>query len=202
MPDCTREQSGIIFLSYLLCYFRYLPFTGILHYCTSKIRTVVKKQIQCSLNNKPVSLALEGNETLLWVIRSHEDLNLTGTKYGCGLGECGACTVLVDNIPMRSCMVSAEHVEGKQITTVEGLATDGELHPVQQAFVDNDALQCGYCTPGMIMQAVGFLHLNPTPTRQDIIYGMEANLCRCGAHVRIIKAIEAASKKMQGGLGQ
>lgn len=167
-----------------------------------KMSGLVKKSISFILNKEPRELSVDTAESLLWAIRSHADLNLTGTKYGCGLGECGACTVLIDNIPMRSCTIEAENIEGRNVTTIEGLAQDDRLHPVQQAFVDHDALQCGYCTPGMIMQAVGLLQQNPNPTREEIIYGMEANLCRCGAHIRIIRAIEAASKKMNGGLGQ
>jgi carbon-monoxide dehydrogenase small subunit len=128
------------------------------------------------------------------------DINLTGTKYGCGLGHCGACTVLINNKPERSCMITAESISGKKITTIEGLAINGELHPVQKSFIKHDALQCGYCTPGMIMQATGLLYENPEPTSKEIIEGMEENLCRCGAHIRVIKAIQTAAKEMKRGI--
>lgn len=148
--------------------------------------------IQFELNGKKVEMPLEKDQTLLWSLRTH--FNLTGTKYGCGEGYCGACTVLMNDEPVRSCTIRMEEVAGKKITTIEGLSKNGKLHPVQQAFVDNDALQCGFCTPGMIMNAVGLLEKTPHPTREQIIEGMDGNLCRCGAHVRIIDAIESASK--------
>lgn len=148
--------------------------------------------IQFELNGKKVEMPLEKDQTLLWSLRTH--FNLTGTKYGCGEGYCGACTVLMNDEPVRSCTIRMEEVAGKKITTIEGLSKNGKLHPVQQAFVDHDALQCGFCTPGMIMNAVGLLEKTPHPTREQIIEGMDGNLCRCGAHVRIIDAIESASK--------
>ncbi len=150
--------------------------------------------IQFELNGKKVEMPLEKGQTLLWALRTH--FNLTGTKYGCGEGYCGACTVLMNNEAVRSCGIRMEEVAGKKITTIEGLSKNGKLHPVQQAFVDHDALQCGFCTPGMIMNAVGLLEKTPHPNRDQIIEGMEENLCRCGAHVRIIDAIESASKAM------
>lgn len=150
--------------------------------------------IQFELNGKKVEMPLEKGQTLLWALRTH--FKLTGTKYGCGEGYCGACTVLMNNEAVRSCGIRMEEVAGKKITTIEGLAKNGELHPVQQAFVNHDALQCGYCTPGMIMNAVGLLAKTPHPTREQIVEGMEDNLCRCGAHVRIIDAIESAAKAM------
>lgn len=150
--------------------------------------------IQFELNGKKVEMPLEKGQTLLWALRTH--FKLTGTKYGCGEGYCGACTVLMNNEAVRSCGIRMEEVAGKKITTIEGLAKNGELHPVQQAFVDHDALQCGYCTPGMIMNAIGLLAKTPHPTREQIVEGMEDNLCRCGAHVRIIDAIESAAKAM------
>ncbi len=153
-------------------------------------------KIQFELNGKKVEVEVEPDHTLLWVLRSH--FNLTGTKYGCGLGYCGSCTVLMDDDPVRSCGIMMEDVVDTRITTIEGLAHNGKLHPVQQAFADNDALQCGYCTPGMIMNAVGLLKRNPDPSRAEIIDGMEDNLCRCGAHTRILDAIAAASKSMKG----
>jgi aerobic-type carbon monoxide dehydrogenase small subunit (CoxS/CutS family) len=156
----------------------------------------MEKKVQFELNGKKVEVAFEENQTLLWALRTH--FKLTGTKYGCGLGYCGSCTVLWDGDPVRSCGIFLEDIQDARITTIEGLAENGELHPVQQAFLDNDALQCGYCTPGMIMNAVGLLNQNPEPTREDIIAGMEDNLCRCGAHTRIIDAVASASKAMKG----
>lgn len=150
--------------------------------------------IRFELNGKTVEMPLDKKQSLLWALRTH--FNLTGTKYGCGLGYCGACTVLMDNEPVRSCSIYMEDVAGKKITTIEGLANGDKLHPVQQAFVDHDALQCGFCTPGMIMNAVGLLKKNPHPSREQIINGMEDNFCRCGAHTRIVDAIAEAAGKM------
>ena len=152
--------------------------------------------ISFTLNGDPVDLAVDGGRSLLSVLRA--DLGLTGTKYGCGKGHCGACTVLVDRRAVRSCLFSVKQAAGKTITTIEGLATNGDLHPIQQAFVDHDALQCGFCTPGMILGAYGLLAENPQPTRAEIIQGMDRNLCRCGAHIRIVQAIEAAAQAMKG----
>jgi len=131
------------------------------------------------------------------VLRNH--FELTGTKFGCGMGFCGACTVLIDNEPVRSCTLPLSDVAGKKVVTIEGLAVNGKLHPVQKAFVEHDALQCGYCTPGMIMNATGLLLKNPAPSTQQIKDGMEDNLCRCGAHVRIVEAVRTAAKEMKGG---
>lgn len=156
----------------------------------------MEKKVQFELNGKKVEVAFEENQTLLWALRTH--FKLTGTKYGCGLGYCGSCTVLWDGEPVRSCGIFLEDVQDARITTIEGLVKNGELHPVQQAFVENDAMQCGFCTPGMIMNAVGLLNQNPEPTREEIIAGMEDNLCRCGAHTRIIDAVSSASKAMKG----
>jgi aerobic-type carbon monoxide dehydrogenase small subunit (CoxS/CutS family) len=157
----------------------------------------MKETISFRLNGKMTEVLIEPDQILLGVLRDH--FGLTGTKYGCGIGFCGSCTILVDNEAVRSCNMAISEVAGKKIVTIEGLAVDGKLHPVQQAFVDNDALQCGFCTPGMIMNATALLMKNPKPTKQEIIEGMEDNLCRCGAHVRIIKAIETASTEMRGG---
>jgi aerobic-type carbon monoxide dehydrogenase small subunit (CoxS/CutS family) len=154
----------------------------------------MEEKIQFELNGKSVEVQLDKNAKLLWALRTN--FNLTGTKYGCGEGYCGSCTVLMNDEPVRSCGVSMEDVAGKKVVTIEGLADGDKLHPVQQTFVENDALQCGYCTPGMIMNAIGLLKKNPKPTRQEIIDGMEDNLCRCGAHTRIIMAIESAAKNM------
>lgn len=149
------------------------------------------------LNGKKTEVLIDTSQTLLWVLRNH--FGLTGTKYGCGNGFCGACTVLIDNEPVRSCQLAVGDVAGKNVITIEGLEKRGRLHPVQKAFIENEALQCGFCTPGMILTAVGLLARNPSPTRQQIIDGMEDNLCRCGSHNRIIDAIEGASKEMKGG---
>ena len=156
----------------------------------------MKEKVSFELNGKKVTVELEKSQTLLWVLRT--EFNLTGTKYGCGSGYCGSCTVLVNGEAMRSCSMTMGDVEGAKVVTIEGLAKNGKLHPVQQAFVDHDALQCGYCTPGMIMNAVGLLNQNPNPSREEIIMGMEDNLCRCGAHTRIIDAVADASKTMKG----
>jgi aerobic-type carbon monoxide dehydrogenase small subunit (CoxS/CutS family) len=157
----------------------------------------MEETIRFTLNNEEVELVTDPNQILLWVLRNH--FGLTGTKFGCGIGFCGACTVLIDNEPFRSCMMPVSEVAGKSVVTIEGLEVDGELHPLQQAFMDHDALQCGYCTSGMILTAVGLLERNPSPTRDEIISGLEDNLCRCGAHNRIIDAVEGASKTMKGG---
>lgn len=137
---------------------------------------------------------------LLWVLRS--DLALTGTKFGCGEGLCGACTVIADGEAIRSCKVSAGEVAGKRIITIEGLARDGRLHPVQESFLKHAALQCGYCTPGMILGACALLMRNPHPAPAEIARHMDAHLCRCGSHVRIIDAIVEAAAVMNGGDSQ
>jgi len=153
--------------------------------------------IDFSINDKPIRAKIDGDRPLLWVIRI--DLGLTGTKYGCGEGYCGACTVLVDERAVRSCQVTAKEVAGRKVLTIEGLSRKGILHPLQRAFAEHDALQCGFCTPGMIMSAYGFLKENPRPTRADIIRGMEGNLCRCGSYERIVSAIQGAAVAMAEG---
>jgi len=157
----------------------------------------MEKTIRFTLNGAETELVTDPNQTLLWVLRNQ--LGLTGTKFGCGIGFCGACTVLIDMEPVRSCMLPVSEVEGKSVITIEGLASNGELHPLQKAFIDHDALQCGYCTSGMILTAAGMLMKNPSPTRQEIIEGLEDNLCRCGAHTRIIDAVQTAANEMKGG---
>ena len=154
----------------------------------------MKRSISFKLNDKPVSVNVNGDEPLLTAIRTY--LDQTGTKYGCGLGDCGACTVLIDKEPLRACMISVEDIEGKEILTIEGLATNGSLHPIQKAFINHDALQCGFCTPGMIMNAYGLLLNDKELTRENIIGGMEDNLCRCGSYNRIVDAIETAAEEM------
>jgi len=154
----------------------------------------MKQSINFKLNNKKVTVEVEGDESLLTVIRTY--LDETGTKYGCGLGDCGACTVLVNNEVTRSCMIFIEDIAGKEVITIEGIGTCSNLHPIQDAFVKTDALQCGFCTPGMIMNAYGLLLKNSNPTRKEIITAMDTNLCRCGSYGRIIEAIEKASKQL------
>lgn len=147
--------------------------------------------IRFQLNDRPITLVTDPSRLLLWALRV--DLELTGTKYGCGAGICGACTVLVDGQATRACLTPLRGIEGRKIITIEGLAHGGELHALQQAFVDHGALQCGYCTPGMIMTAQALLLTDPHPARETISAAMEHNLCRCGAHQRILDAIEAVA---------
>jgi len=154
------------------------------------------ENVSFKLNGKPISLTVDSERMLLWVLRT--DMGLTGTKYGCGAGICGACTVLVDDEAVRSCRLPVKGVEGKQVLTIEGLAKNGKLHPIQQAFIKADALQCGFCTPGMILNAYSLLLKNPHPTEAEIIQHMDHNLCRCGSHARIIQAIQAAAEEMKG----
>ena len=153
----------------------------------------MKKKISFKLNGNPTGIDVDDGRMLLWVLRT--ELGLTGTKYGCGISACGSCTVIVDNEAVRSCQLPIKEVEGKEVITIEGLADNGDLHPLQKAFIEHDALQCGFCTPGMILTAYGFLLQNPHPSRDEIIEGMNDNLCRCGAYNRIIQAIETAAKK-------
>jgi aerobic-type carbon monoxide dehydrogenase small subunit (CoxS/CutS family) len=158
----------------------------------------MKKNIQFELNGKPVQLYVEENRMLLWVLRT--DLELTGAKYGCGEGYCGACTVLVNNEAIRSCQLPMKDILGKAVVTIEGLAKNGNLSFLQKAFIERDALQCGFCTPGMIMNAYSLLLKYPKPTNAQIIQNMDNNLCRCGAHNRIIEAIQLAAEDIKGGL--
>lgn len=152
----------------------------------------MKRTIRFRLNGRPVSLSTDDERTLLWVIRC--DLDLTGTKFGCGQGICGTCTVAIDGQAVRSCGTTLAEVDGKSVVTIEGLEKNGKLHPLQQAFIDHGALQCGFCTSGMIMNAYALLQKEKKPSRGAIIEKMDDNLCRCGAHQRIIAAIEEASK--------
>jgi nicotinate dehydrogenase subunit A len=153
----------------------------------------MKTSIRFGLNGHPVTLNTDGDRMLLWVLRT--DLELTGAKYGCGEGICGACTVTIGGKSVRSCRTPLKNVAGKDVVTIEGLAQNGKLHPVQQAFIDHGGFQCGYCTSGMILEASVFLHENPKPSRDAIVAHMERNLCRCGAHQRIVEAIESASRE-------
>ncbi len=154
------------------------------------------KTIRFRLNGREESLAVDSERILLWVLRT--DFTLTGAKYGCGEGYCGACTVLVDGEAARACRHSMADVEGKEVITIEGLGRSGDLHPLQQAFVEEDALQCGFCTPGMILTAYSLLRKNPDPSDDEIVAHMDDNLCRCGAHTRIIRAIQRAARTMRG----
>lgn len=157
----------------------------------------MKQTIRFKLNDKPVSLTVDNEQMLLWVLRT--DQSLTGTKFGCGEGFCGACTVLVNKEAVRSCQFPVKDVKGKEVITIEGLANNGDLHPLQKAFIKHDALQCGFCTPGMILNAYSLLLKNPQPTRKEIIQEMEENLCRCGTYQRIIEAIQTAAREIKGG---
>ena len=148
--------------------------------------------IHLAINDKSYSVDTDPKTSLLTVLREH--LDLTGSKYGCGEGQCGACTVLIDGKAQRSCITRVGSVAGKQITTIEGLAKGDRLHPVQQAFLDEDAMQCAYCTSGMIMSAVALLQKNPGPDEKEIIDFMDGNVCRCGTYPRIVRAIQRASK--------
>ena len=151
----------------------------------------MKKMVQFTLNDKAVKLEAEVDQSLLWFLRG--DMELTGTKYGCGVGICGACTVLVDGVAQRACMLDVQSIANKKLITIEGLAKGENLHPVQQAFVDHDALQCGYCTPGMVLSAVSLLKENPTASEAEIVDGLDDNLCRCGAHKRIVEAVRSVA---------
>jgi aerobic-type carbon monoxide dehydrogenase small subunit (CoxS/CutS family) len=153
--------------------------------------------IKFKLNDKPVALRVDGERRLLWVLRT--DLGLTGPKYGCGEGICGACTVLINSKATRSCQVPVKEIAGKEVITIEGLAKNGRLHPLQKAFIEQNAFQCGFCTSGMILNAYSLLLEKPKPSEAEIIQGMNDNLCRCGAHLRIIQAIETAAREMKGG---
>ena len=156
----------------------------------------MKYRVNFFVNEEPVELYVDANKTMLRVLR--EELALTGTKEGCGAGECGACTVIVDGKPINACLVLAPELDGMHITTVEGLAKDGQLTNVQQAFVDLAALQCGFCTPGFIMSATALLQENPSPFRDEIVDAISGNLCRCTGYARIIEAIELAARKGGG----
>lgn len=157
----------------------------------------MEKNIRFKVNGKTISVTSSPDRMLLWVLRS--DLKLTGTKYSCGEGLCGACTVLIDNEPALSCQFPLEKAEGKEVLTIEGLGENGKLHPLQDAFMQHNALQCGYCTPGMIMKAYAMLLKNPAPSTQDIMETMEGNLCRCGTYNRIVQAIQTAARTIRGG---
>src|SRR6266498_1436785 len=144
-----------------------------------------------NVNGKKLQVDVDSEASLLSVLR--DELSLTGSKYGCGEGQCGACTVLIDEQMVRSCITPVGRVAGRRITTIEGLEKDGRLHPLQEAFLKADAMQCGYCTSGMIMSSAGLLQKNPRPSRDEIISAMNGNICRCGTYQRIVNAIEIAA---------
>jgi len=152
----------------------------------------VKTRLTCTVNGEAVDLLADGYKTLLEVLR--EDLQLTGTKHGCELGECGACAVLVDGQPVLSCLVIGAECNGRGITTVEGLAGDGRLHPLQDCFADLGGAQCGYCTPGILITAKALLDAEPNPSRERICEALSGNLCRCTGYLQIVEAVEAAAK--------
>lgn len=153
------------------------------------------KPIILEINGKQYPVQSDPDTPLLYVLR--DELDLTGSKYGCGEGQCGACTVLIGGLARRSCHVALSAVAGKPITTIEGLEKGGQLHPVQQAFLDAGAFQCAYCTSGMIMSSVGLLQRNPHPSDSEIVQSLEGNICRCGTHPRVIEAVQKAAKAMQ-----
>jgi aerobic-type carbon monoxide dehydrogenase small subunit (CoxS/CutS family) len=156
----------------------------------------MRRAVEFFLNGEPTTIDVDTRRPLLWVLRT--ELGLTGTKYGCGERQCGACTVLVDGRPTRSCGARVGSVQGRRVTTIEGLAgTDGALHPVQRAFAEHGALQCGFCTPGMILSAVGFLNRNADPSPQEIVEGLEGNLCRCSTYNRVLEAVQSAARELQ-----
>lgn len=148
---------------------------------------------EIDVNGSRRKVDADADRTLLSVLR--DDLDLTGTKYGCGEGQCAACTVLVDGQPTKSCLTKVGAIAGKRIVTIEGLAPAGKLHPVQEAFLESDAFQCGWCTPGMILGAVGLLKRNPNPSEAEIVTGMNGHICRCGTYPRIVAAVRSAAQK-------
>ena len=156
-------------------------------------------RLELQVNGVSRSVDVDGERSLLSVLR--DDLDLTGSKYGCGEGQCGACTVLVDGRPTRSCVTKAASVGGRSIATIEGLEQGGRLHPVQHAFVEADAMQCGYCTPGMIMEAVALLRRKADPSAPEIAHALEGHICRCGTYDRIVRAVRRAAEATNGGAG-
>jgi aerobic-type carbon monoxide dehydrogenase small subunit (CoxS/CutS family) len=163
----------------------------------SKVIFMEERKIRLKVNGKDCELSVKPNELLLNVLRNK--LGLTGTKYGCGTGDCGACTVLINNEPRLSCLTLAVTVDEAEITTVEGLATNGKLHPIQEAFVKHGAIQCGFCIPGIVIMAKGLLDINPNPTVEEIKEALKGHLCRCTGYINIIKAIKAAALEMSKG---
>ena len=156
----------------------------------------MRKITALNVNGKKLTVNVDPQTSLLSVLRN--DLDLTGTKYGCGEAQCGACTVLVDGQQMRSCVTPVGRVANKQITTIEGVEKDGQLHPLQEAFLKADAMQCGYCIPGMIMSGLALLNKNSRPTREEIVRHMDRNVCRCGTYLRIVAAVQMAANGKGG----
>ncbi len=152
----------------------------------------MKHTIKLIVNGKPHEIEVESRRLLVEVLR--EDLGLTGTKRGCESSTCGACTVLLDGLSVHACSMLAIQADGRQVTTIEGIGSKDQLHPVQQAFLDHQGYQCGYCTPGMVMSAVALLDENPNPTADDIQFGMAGNLCRCTGYVKIVRSVQEAAK--------
>lgn len=157
----------------------------------------MNEPLELHVNGARHRLVSDPDRTLLEVLR--EDLELTGTKYGCGEGQCGACTLLINGLPARSCLTQAKAAAGKHITTVEGLAGERKFDPLREAFLHHDAMQCGYCTAGMVMSAAGLLSKNENPTRRDVVNFMDGNICRCGTYPRIVEAILEAAERIRGG---
>ncbi len=149
--------------------------------------------IRFTLNGKQTEITIDPTLTLLWVLR--DQFGLTGTKYSCGSGYCGACTILMNNEAVRSCALKVNEIQGSEILTIEGLSKNGELHPIQKAFVEKDALQCGFCTPGVLLQARALLDRNPDPTVDEIKNALRGNLCRCTGYTRIVEAIQAVAQE-------
>ena len=157
----------------------------------------MEQTIHFTLNDRPASVTTDGERSLLWVLRT--DLELTGTKFGCGHSQCGACTVIINKEAVRSCQYPFKNVAGKKVLTIEGLAKDGKLHSLQKAFMQHGAVQCGFCTPGMILKSYSLLLKNAKPSREGIIKSMDQHLCRCGTYPRIIEAIQTAAAELRGG---
>jgi nicotinate dehydrogenase subunit A len=157
----------------------------------------MKEQIDFKLNGRPAHVSTDPGRMLLWVLRT--DLGLTGTKFGCGQGLCGACTVLVNGRAERSCQLPVKEIRDKDVLTIEGLAAGERLHPLQEAFVEHNAMQCGFCTSGMILTAYGLLLQNPNPSRAQLVDALDDNLCRCGSHGRVLQAVETAAARMRRG---
>jgi aerobic-type carbon monoxide dehydrogenase small subunit (CoxS/CutS family) len=209
MAGNGKERKGVSRREFLKVAGRSAAITELLAGCkseteaeaaTEKVVRIPRAQtvtVTLRVNGKVYKLQLEPRVTLLDALRNH--LNLTGTKKVCDRGECGACTVLMDGKPVYSCMMLAVDAEGHDIVTIEGLAKDGKLHPVQEAFVEHDALQCGFCTPGFIMAAVGLLNQNKAPSPEDVKKALAGNICRCGVYPRILAAVLDAAKRMRGG---
>jgi len=156
----------------------------------------MEQTIRFKLNNRSVSVTTDGERALLWVLRT--DLGLTGTKYGCGQGQCGACTVIINKAAVRSCKYPIKNVDGKDVLTIEGLAVNGKLHPLQEAFMKHGAVQCGFCTPGMLLQGYSLIEKKGFLSRAEIIASMDNHLCRCGTYVRILDAIQSVANEQEG----